>query len=128
MPELVLAIDVGTSAIGVGVFTAGGERVAHGSVKVLSRFPSPGRVEQDATLVWRSAKTAIGRTLAQAGRSAADLAAIGIATQRTSIVVWDRRTGRPLSPMVIWSDLRGAGRALELRQAGFPVAAQQAAA
>ncbi|MEO8927756.1 MAG: FGGY-family carbohydrate kinase, partial [Caulobacteraceae bacterium] len=57
-----------------------------------------------------------------------DLAAIGVTTQRTSIVVWDKASGAPLSPLVIWSDLRGAERARELQQAGFFLAPQQAAA
>ncbi|MBA3812157.1 MAG: glycerol kinase, partial [Caulobacteraceae bacterium] len=49
-------------------------------------------------------------------------------TQRASALVWDRVSGQPLSPLVVWNDLRGAARAAELRQAGFFVVAQQAAA
>src|SRR5262249_27193068 len=63
-----------------------------------------------------------------AGCEAADLAAIGITSQRTSAMVWDRRTGRPLTPLALWSDLSGAERAAELRGQGYFVAPQQAAA
>ena len=63
-----------------------------------------------------------------AGRLPADIAAIGVTSQRTSVVVWDRMSGAPLSPLVIWSDLRGLERSAQLRAAGFFVAPQQAAA
>jgi glycerol kinase len=128
MPELLLAVDVGTSALGAFVFTLGGELLARASVPLRSRFPAPGRVEQDPDAIWRAARVAMRRALGSAGRSGADLAAIGLTTQRTSLVAWDRRTGRALSPLVVWSDLRGAARATELQQAGFFVAPQQAAA
>jgi glycerol kinase len=128
MPELLLAIDVGTSALGAFVFTPGGVLLARASVPIRSRFPAPGRVEQDAVAVWRSARRAVSRALSGASRAPADIAAVGLTSQRASAVLWDRATGRPLGPMVVWSDLRGLDRARELREAGFMVAPQQAAA
>lgn len=128
MPELILAIDVGTTALGAGLFRPDGGVEAFAGVPLRSTSPAPGRVEQDAGAVWRAARRAIARVLAAGGRAPGDLAAIGVTTQRTSAVVWDRRTGRALTPLVIWSDLRGIGRAATLREAGFMVAPQQAAA
>ncbi len=128
MPELILAIDVGTTTTRAAVFTPGGAQAAMASAPLTSRSPRPGRVEQDAAAVWRATRGAIAKALTRAGRSAADLAAVGVTTQRTSALVWDRATGQPLSPLMVWSDLRGAGRAGELRQVGFFVVAQQAAA
>jgi glycerol kinase len=128
MPELILAIDVGTTSLGAGLFTPDGRLADFASVRLRSVSPAPGRVEQDAAQVWRAARKAAAGVLAQAGRKAADLVAIGVTSQRTSAVIWDRRSGRPLTPLVVWSDLRGAARARELQQAGFMLAPQQAAA
>jgi glycerol kinase len=128
MPELLLAIDVGTSSLGAGVFSPTGELLALASSPVRSRSPAPGLVEQDAAAIWRGARALIRQALERAGRAATDLAAVGIATQRASAVIWDRTGGAPLGPMVVWSDLRGNERAAELRRAGFGIAPQMAAA
>jgi glycerol kinase len=128
MPELLLAIDAGTTTVRVCLFSADGKLAARTSAAVRSASPEPGRVEQDAGAIWRSVRRLMRTALAQAGREPADVAAIGITTQRTSLVAWDRRTGRPLGPMVVWSDLRGTERARELMANGFAIAPQQAAA
>ena len=94
---------------------------------LISIAPRPGRVEQDAEKVWRATRRVIAGALARAGLGPADISAIGLTTQRTSVVVWDKASGKPLSPLVVWSDLRGAGRAAELAEAGFMLAPQQAA-
>ena len=128
MPELLLAIDVGTSTARAALFSPAGDLTAIASARLTSASPAPGRVEQDAERVWRAVKTLARKVLSGAGRAGADVAAIGLTTQRASAVVWDRHTGRPVSPLVIWSDLRGVDRAAELRAAGFFIAPQQAAA
>jgi glycerol kinase len=128
MPELIVAIDVGTTTTRAAVFTPDGRLEALSAAPLTSLSPRPGWVEQDASRVWRATKGVIAKALAKAGRAPGDLAAIGVTSQRTSIVVWDRAGGRPLSPLVVWSDLRGETRAGELREAGFFLAPQQAAA
>lgn len=128
MPELLLGLDVGTTTLTACLFAPGGERLSQAAAPVRTMTPAPGRVEQDAQGIWRSARRVIRRALTGAGRHANDLAAIGITSQRTSLVLWDRATGQPLTPLVVWSDLRGAARASELRGAGYGIVAQQAAA
>jgi glycerol kinase len=129
MGELVLAIDAGTTNLRVCLFHPDGRLLGQSALPVETRSPAPGLVEQDAEAIWRSLQTAIGRTLARAGRTAQDLACIGVTSQRTSAVVWDRMTGVPLTPLVVWSDLRGVTRARALnREAGTALAPQQAAA
>ncbi|HEY5107900.1 MAG TPA: FGGY family carbohydrate kinase [Caulobacteraceae bacterium] len=128
MPELLLAIDVGTTTVRAVVFSPDGAPVAMAATPTVSRMPRPGWLEQDAGRVWRSVRRVIAKALAGAGRLPADIAAVGVTSQRTSAVVWDRATGAPLSPLVVWSDLRGLERSAELRAAGFFVAPQQAAA
>ena len=128
MPELLLAIDVGTTTARAAVFTPDGRLEALSAAPLTSLAPRPGRVEQDAAKVWRATRGVIAAVLAKAGRAPGDLAAVGVTSQRTSIVVWDRASGAPVSPMVVWSDLRGERAAGELREAGYFLAPQQAAA
>src|ERR1700677_587744 len=119
MGELLLGLDVGTTSLGAGLFDPGGQLLAWTSRRLRSSSSGPGRLEQDAAAIWRTALVVLRGVLAAAGRDAVDLAAIGVTSQRTSAMIWDRRSGRPLSPLVIWSDLRGAERAHTLRQAGY---------
>jgi glycerol kinase len=119
MPELILALDVGTTSARALVMDAGGAVLAAERLPIVSSFPAPGLVEQDAADVWRLAQAVIAGALAQAGRKPGDLAAVGVTTQRASVVVWDAATGEPAAPMVVWSDLRGLPRAETLQAAGF---------
>jgi glycerol kinase len=128
MPELILALDVGTTTARAAVFGPGADLKGLAAAPVHSISPAPGRVEQDPQAIWRSARRVMSQALALAGAAPHDIAAIGVTTQRASVMVWDRRTGAPLTPLVVWSDLRGAARAAELRAGGFFVSAQQAAA
>jgi glycerol kinase len=128
MPELLLALDVGTTSLGAGVFSPDGRLLAWSSRRLKTTSPAPGRLEQYPNAIWRGTLAVMRGALVEAGRSADDLAAIGITTQRTSAMIWDRRTGRALTPLVLWSDLRGVERAASLRGEGHFVAPQQAAA
>src|ERR1019366_8998448 len=121
MPELLLAIDAGTTTARVCLFSLDGELVARASASVRSASPAPGRVEQDAGAIWTSVRRLMRAALGQAGREPADVAAIGITTQRTSLAAWDRKTGKPLGPLVVWSDLRGTERARELMAKGYAI-------
>ncbi|HEY9219712.1 MAG TPA: FGGY family carbohydrate kinase, partial [Phenylobacterium sp.] len=128
MPELLAALDVGTTTVTACVFTPGGDLIGRAGAAVKTQSAHPGQVEQHAEAIVGIARRMVRVALAKAGRKGEDLAALGITSQRTSLVVWDRRTGRALTPLIVWSDLRGAARAAQLREAGFPVAPQQAAA
>ncbi|MGA0602751.1 FGGY-family carbohydrate kinase [Caulobacter sp. KR2-114] len=128
MPELLLSLDVGTTSLRAGLFTPAGDLVGMAATRLSVRAPAPGLLEQDAEAIWRTARRAVDRVLQSVGRKPADLAAIGVTSQRTSAVLWNRRTGRAASPLVLWSDLRGVEAAKALRQAGFMSAPQQAAA
>jgi len=117
MPELILAIDVGTTSTRAAVVAPGGRLAGLAAAPLTSSNPRPGLVEQDAARVWAATRRVIALALERAGRAAADIGAVGVTTQRASAVAWDRRTGRPLAPMVVWSDLRGAAEATKLQQA-----------
>ncbi len=119
MSEIVLAIDAGTTNVMSMIVEADGQVLAR-SVKRLSRsHPAPGLVEQDPEEIWSAVMETIGRALEQAGRDVADLSAIGITGQRSTVTIWERATGQPLCPTVGWQDQRGAERAAELQAQGF---------
>jgi glycerol kinase len=127
MPELILAIDVGTTSTRAALVDGAGTLAGFAAAPLTSVAPLPGQVEQDAEAVWIATRAVIAGALSAAARGAADIAAVGVTTQRASAVIWDRASGAPRSPLVVWSDLRGTARASELGGAGFMLAPQQSA-
>ncbi|MBL0914978.1 MAG: hypothetical protein IBJ13_05525 [Sphingopyxis sp.] len=119
MPELLLALDAGTTGARAMLVDPAGAVLGVDKRPIASRFPAPGLVEQGAAEVWTICRAVIDGALVAAGRSIADVAAIGVTTQRASIVLWDRATGEPVAPMLVWSDLRGIDEYKKLRAAGF---------
>jgi len=115
----ILAIDEGTTGVRAYLFDAEGRLLAGVYREISATYPQPGWVEQDPLAIWE-ATLAVSRTaLARAGSSARDLAAIGVCTQRATIVVWERASGRPVYPAIVWQDTRTAERAAQLAQQGI---------
>src|SRR5271170_4278085 len=81
-------------------------------------YPQSGWVEQDANAIWEAQLEAARRTLSMAKVRASDVAAIGITNQRETTIVWDRRTGQPIAPAIVWQCRRTAAYcdALEPRE------------
>jgi glycerol kinase len=119
MPDLLLGLDVGSTSVRSLVVDPEGRVLGSAGRTLRSRHPAPGLTEQDPAEVWEYARATIAEALMAAGRGPSDVGALGLATQRASVVVWERETGEPVAPMVLWSDLRGVGRARELSEAGF---------
>ncbi|QKS01084.1 hypothetical protein F9288_16700 [Sphingomonas sp. CL5.1] len=119
MPELLLALDAGTTGARAMLVDPAGKVLGMDKQPIVSRFPAPSLVEQDAGGVWEICRAVIRGALAVAGRGITDVAAIGVTTQRASVVLWDRATGEPVAPMLVWSDLRGMDEFRALRAAGF---------
>ncbi|WP_116134103.1 FGGY family carbohydrate kinase [Tropicimonas sp. IMCC34043] len=116
MQRAVLAIDEGTTNSKAILVVESGEIVARGSCPVETRHPQAGWVEQDARQIWRSTVTAIAEC--RAAGPDVEIAAIGISSQRESILVWDRRTGAPLGPVVTWQCRRTSAACEALKAAG----------
>ena len=113
---LVLAIDQGTSATKAVLVAADGRVQAAASAPLGIAYPRPGWVEQDPREVVASVREAVDRCLD--GVAPGHVAAVGLSTQRESALVWDRRTGEPLGPLLGWQDLRTADACRALRDAG----------
>ncbi|MBB5686607.1 FGGY family carbohydrate kinase [Sphingobium boeckii] len=119
MPELLLALDAGTTGARAMLVDPAGRVLGMDKCGIETRYPGAGLVEQDGAAVWDTCRAVIAGALAAAGRSMADVAAIGVTTQRASVVLWDRAIGEPVCPILIWSDLRGMNVYKDLRAAGF---------
>jgi len=106
MAKYVVALDQGTASTRCMVFNKQGEAVASHQREHRQICPHPGWVEHDPLEVWERTKDVIRGALDKAGLAASDLAAIGIANQRETTVVWNRRTGQPYSNAIVWQDTR----------------------
>src|SRR5215218_3133853 len=106
MSRFVLALDQGTTSSRAIVFRHDGAVVSAAQQEFPQIFPKPGEVEHDPEAIWTSQITVARDALARAGLSAADIAAIGVANQRETTVVWDRATGRPVHNAIVWQDTR----------------------
>ena len=118
MPCL-LALDQGTSSSRAIVFDTDGRALATARQEFRQYFPQSGWVEHDALEIWRSQLDCARQALAEAGLGARDIAAIGIANQRETTVLWDRKTGQPLAPAIVWQDRRTVPACERLRAAGY---------
>jgi glycerol kinase len=116
--ELVLGLDQGTSSTRCVVVDGDLRERGSSSVAVASSFPSPGLVEQDPEAIAESAERVIERALADAGAGPRDVAALGVANQTETFVIWDRATGRAIHPAIVWQDRRTDGACAELRARG----------
>src|SRR5579862_1034515 len=109
----VLSIDEGTTSARAALYNERGERIAIHAVPFQSRYPHPGWVEQDAMEIWHAQISAVK---AVAGSN--PVAACGITNQRETTVMWDRRTGQPVAPAIVWQDRRTAQRCATLLAEG----------
>ena len=114
--RVILAIDEGTTNSKVVLVDAGGKIIASGSAPVPITHPQSGWVQQDAKEIWAATSHAIASCLRQAPK--VQIVAIGISNQRESILIWDRKTGQPLGPVVTWQCRRTAAACDALRDAG----------
>ena len=106
MPAYVGAIDQGTSSTRFILFDRDGRPVASQRREHRQITPRPGWIEHDPREIWRHTQEVIGAVLDAAGAPAASVAAIGIANQRETTVIWDRETGTPIHNAIVWQDTR----------------------
>ena len=115
MPQFILALDQGTTSSRSILFDGSGMPVATAQREFTQHFPRSGWVEHDAEEIWATQAATIAEVLARARATPADVAAIGITNQRETTVLWDRRTGRPIAPAIVWQDRRTADLCQQLQ-------------
>lgn len=118
MHQYILALDQGTTSSRAIVFDRAGLAVASSQHEYPQHFPEPGWVEHDALDIWHSQLACAREALRQAGIDGRQLAAVGIANQRETTVLWDRATGEPVARAIVWQDRRTAATCDRLREQG----------
>ena len=116
--DYILSIDQGTTSSRAVVFDRAGQVVAMAQREFAQHFPQPGWVEHDAREIWQSQLAVIQQAMAQANIQASQLRAMGITNQRETTVLWDRATGEPVAPAIVWQDRRTAVFCDGLRASG----------
>lgn len=117
-PPYLLALDQGTTSSRTIVFDAEGRVISVAQQDFEQIYPRGGWVEHDPMELWSSQNATLSEAVSRAGIRRGDIAAIGIANQRETTVVWERATGRPIYNAIVWQDRRTAARCQELRDAG----------
>lgn len=114
----ILVLDRGAASTRALVFDGAGRRCAAASRPLRQIYPRPGWVEHDPEEIWRAAAACVHKAFAACGADVRRVAAIGIANQRETTLLWDRRTGEPLANAVVWQDRRTAAECDRLAGAG----------
>ncbi|KAB2344444.1 glycerol kinase GlpK [Actinomadura rudentiformis] len=128
----VMAVDQGTTSTRCILFDHSGRLVSVTQREHKQHFPRPGWVEHDAMEIWRNVERIAPEAIAQAGATPDQVAAIGIANQRETTLLWDRHTGEPIGRAIVWQDTRTDALVEEMaaepfaeevhRRCGIPVA------
>jgi glycerol kinase len=123
--DLILALDQGTTSSRAILFDRAGQPVATAQREFAQHFPQPGWVEHDAREIWATQLAVaqdvvqkVAKAQVQYNQSAINIVAIGVTNQRETAVLWDRATGEPVAPAIVWQDRRTAPRCDELRARG----------
>jgi glycerol kinase len=117
-PSYLLALDQGTSSSRSIVFDRAGRPCAMAQRELVQHYPQPGWVEHDAMVIWHDQLATAHEAIAKAGIDARDIAAIGIANQRETTLIWNRRTGQPIHRAIVWQDRRTEPLCADLRAQG----------
>ena len=117
-PDLILAIDQGTTGSTCLVVDTSLRILGRSTVEFPQHFPQPGWVEHDPQELWGSVVTALQQALKAADADPARIKAIGITNQRETSLIWDRATGKPLHRAIVWQDRRTADHCAQLRADG----------
>ncbi|WP_327752948.1 glycerol kinase [Sphingobium sp. SJ10-10] len=120
----ILVLDEGTTSTRAMLYAPDGRRLGMTQAELTQYYPQPGWVEHDAAEIWEKTLACAREMVALAG-GADRIAAIGITNQRETVVAWDRRTGQPLAPAIVWQDRRTADHCAALREAGEEGAIQR---
>ena len=117
MSTYILVIDEGTTSTRAVLFAADGTAVDSCQRPLTQHYPQAGLVEHDAEEIWNLTLACAQEMVATAG-GADQIASIGITNQRETVVFWDRRTGKPLAPAIVWQDRRTADMCAAMKDQG----------
>ena len=118
MPEAVLSLDQGTTGSTALVFSREGKIIGRAYSEFTQSYPQPGWVEHDPDEIFAVSLQVMTDALEVAHIQSSELKAIGIANQRETTVVWDRDTGRPIHPAIVWQSRQTADICQQLKKDG----------
>jgi glycerol kinase len=117
-PAFILAVDQGTTSTRAMVFDREGAPLGRAQKELAQSFPRPGWVEHDPEEIWQATQEVCRSALAEARIGPRELAGIGITNQRETTILWERASGRPIAPAIVWQDRRTADACAALARAG----------
>jgi glycerol kinase len=117
-PRYILALDQGTTSSRAIIFDHAGQVVGLAQQEFKQHYPKPGWVEHDPMELWASQSASAAEALSRANLDTTAIAAVGITNQRETTLVWDRETGRPVYPAIVWQDRRTADFCARLQREG----------
>ncbi|HYJ12513.1 MAG TPA: glycerol kinase GlpK [Thermomicrobiales bacterium] len=117
--QLILAIDQGTTSSRAMLFDRHGVSLAACQAEITQIFPQPGWVNHDATEIWDTTLRVTRDVLAETETGSGAIAAIGITNQRETTLIWDRGTGRPVAPAIVWQSRQSAPLVTDIVKRGM---------
>ena len=117
--KAILALDQGTTSSRALLFDRNGDILTTSQCEFSQHFPKPGWVEHDAMEIWQSQRRVAAETIGKSALAANDIGAIGITNQRETTVLWDRASGTPVAPAIVWQDRRTADFCEALKREGL---------
>ncbi|SHF26877.1 glycerol kinase [Caldanaerobius fijiensis DSM 17918] len=115
----IIALDEGTTSVRAILYDGTGKAIVSSSKPIKIKTPRPGWVQQDAEEIYGKAVDVLKELINKAGVAARDIAAIGIANQRETVVVWDRKTGMPVYDAIVWQCRRTADICEKIKAEGM---------
>ena len=119
MKQYILALDEGTTSARAILFDRQGHTIASAQHEFPQIYPKPGWVEHDPMAIYAAQYAAMTECIAGSGIDPEEIAALGITNQRETVVVWDRKTGKPLRNAIVWQCRRTADLCAALEREGY---------
>lgn len=119
MAKYVMALDSGTTSNRCILFNEKGEMCSVAQKEFTQHFPKPGRVEHEPGEIWSTQLAVAREAMTKIGASAEDISAIGITNQRETTIVWDKNTGQPVYPAIVWQCRRTSEYCDSLKEKGL---------
>ena len=119
MSKYLMALDQGTTSSRCIIFNKKGDIISMAQKEFTQYFPKSGWVEHDANEIWASQMGVMAEAMAKNSLEAEDIAAIGITNQRETTIVWDKETGEPVCPAIVWQCRRTADYVEQLKAEGY---------
>ncbi len=119
MNKYILALDQGTTSSRAIIFDKKGNIISITQREFTQYFPKPGWVEHDPIDIWSTQEAMAAEALSKSGLNKTDIEAIGITNQRETVIIWDRKTGKPVYNAIVWQDKRTLDFCEQLKQEGY---------